>query len=533
MLKKIFLLSVLTLQFGMYAQDDVSYQATTKVTLKKGADVKASRRSTITDMIGFDERGFYALKGSYSLFQSSSEIQFYDKNFALMSEEDFKPVVGDRKSTVNNIIMWNKEIYVFHNYKDGKTKLNTLYVQKVDKKSLTLTNEITEIASIDFSGKMKFNAGSFSSAISRDSTKLLVYYQLPYDNGEPERFGFHVYDSNMKEIWSKDIILPYEEELFQVADFTMGDDGSVYLTGKLYNEKVKNKVRGQVNYKYMILSYKNNGEDFKEYEMSLGDKFITDVKIAVLNNGDIACAGFYSDRGTYSMKGSCYLRIDGSTGSILHTSTNEFGIDFLTQNLTERQEKKVKKKEAKGKNIELFDYDLDNLIIRDDGGVVLIGEQYFVRVVTTTTTTANGGTTTRTDYHYYYNDIVVVNINPDGDIEWTQKIAKRQHSVNDGGYFSSYALMVYKDKLYFFFNDNPRNLSYTGSGKVYYMPFKKSVVTMVEVNGRGDITRESLFSMKEAEVMTRPKVCEQISPDKMILFGQYKKMHRFTEVQFK
>lgn len=532
-MRRIILLTALTLHIGGYAQDDVTYEATTKVTLKKGADVKASRRSTITDMIGYDERGFYALKGSYSMLQSSSDIQFYDKNYALINEEEFRPEVGGKKSIINNIIMWDKEIYVFHNYKDGKTKLNTLYVQKVDKKSLELTNDIIEIASIDFSGKMKFNAGSFSSSISIDSTKLLVYYQLPYDNGEPERFGFHVFDTEMKEIWSKDVILPYEEELFQVADFSIGDDGSVYLTGKLYNEKVKEKVRGQVNYKYVILSYKNNGEDFKEYEMDIEDKFITDVKIAALTNGDIACAGFYSDKGSYSMKGSCYLRIDGATGNILHTSTSEFGIDFLTQNLTEKQEKKVKKKEAKGKSVELFNYDLDNLIIRSDGGVVLVGEQYYVRVVTTTTTSANGGTTTRTDYHYYYNDIVVVNISPAGDIEWTQKIAKRQHSVNDGGYYSSYALMVYKDKLYFFFNDSPRNLSYTGTGKVYNMPFKKSVVTMVEVNAEGDVMRESLFSMKESEVMTRPKVCEQISPNKMILFGEYKKTHRFTEVQFK
>lgn len=516
-----------------FAQDDVTFEASTKVQLTKGADVKAKKNETIEDIIGFDDRGFYAVKAGASMLQFKNTIQFYDDHYSLINEEELEPEVDGRSSQINNIIYWNDEIYVFHSYKDSKTKLNTLYVQQLDKKSLTLSHEIQEIGSVDFSGKMKFNAGSFSTSISMDSTKLLVYYNLPFDHSEPERFGFHVYDANMKQIWQKEVILPYEEELFNVADFTLDDEGNVYLTGKLYSERAKERVRGQVNYKYVILSYKNKGEDFKEVEMSLGDKFITDVRVAALLSGDIACAGFYSDKGSFSIKGSCYLRINGATGEVLHTSTNEFGIDFVTQNLTERQEEKAKKKEAKGKNVEMFEYDLDDLVMRSDGGVILIGEQYFVRVVTTTTTSSNGGTTTRTTYHYYYNDIIVVNISPEGEIEWTEKIAKRQHTTNDNGFYSSYAKMVYKDKLYFFFNDDARNLSYTGSGKVYNMPLKKSVVTMVEVDAKGNVARESLFSMKDAEVMTRPKVCEQMSPDRMMLFGEYKKMHRFTEVRFK
>ena len=38
--------------------------------------------------------------------------------------------------------------------------------------------------------------------------------------------------------------------------------------------------------------------------------------------------------------------------------------------------------------------------VKEDGGAILIGEQYFVRIVTTTTTTANGGTSTSTTYYY-------------------------------------------------------------------------------------------------------------------------------------
>jgi hypothetical protein len=193
------------------------------------------------------------------------------------------------------------------------------------------------------------------------------------------------------------------------------------------------------------------------------------MQIAINDERDIICGGFYSEKGTFSIKGSYFLKIDGQTQEIKAKSFKEFGIDFITQHMTQRQEKKAKKKAAKGKNIELYEYDLDNIILRDDGGAYLIGEQFFVKVVTRTTTGSNGHTSTSTTTYYYFNDILVINMSPSGEIEWTEKIPKRQRTTNDGGFFSSYALSVVKDKLYFVFNDHPKNLFYkAGQTHTFY-----------------------------------------------------------------
>ena len=107
-------------------------------------------------------------------------------------------------------------------------------------------------------------------------------------------------------------------------------------------------------------------------------------------------------------------------------------------------------------------------------------------------------------------------------------------SLCDGGFYSSYALTEFDDKLYFIFNDNPKNLFYKGEGKIYNFNKgkKESLVVLVELNMDGEQTREALFSMKAAEVIIRPKVCEQISKNQMILFGQKKKIQRFAKVTF-
>ena len=48
----------------------------------------------------------------------------------------------------------------------------------------------------------------------------------------------------------------------------------------------------------------------------------------------------------------------------------------------------------------------------------------------TKSTDSKGNTHTTTTYHYYYNDIIVVNISPKGDIDWTIKIEKtRSHGA--------------------------------------------------------------------------------------------------------
>jgi hypothetical protein len=205
------------------------------------------------------------------------------------------------------------------------------------------------------------------------------------------------------------------------------------------------------------------------------------------NKGNIICGGFYSDKGTTTMKGAYFFTIDFTTKAIVKKSFKEFGVEFLTQNLTEREKEKVEKKLEKGKEVEEYAYKLDDLILREDGGLVLVGEQAYS--VTTTHYSSSGMSYKET--RYYYNDIVVVNISPEGEIEWGTKIPKRQMTTNDGGYFSSYLMVVLKDKLYFIFNDCPKNLNVQKEGKYcFFNAFNESVAVLVELDGAGNYSKE-------------------------------------------
>jgi hypothetical protein len=134
---------------------------------------------------------------------------------------------------------------------------------------------------------------------------------------------------------------------------------------------------------------------------------------------------------------------------------------------------------------------------------------------------------------FYYNDLIVVRVSPEGEIERTDKIEKRQKSSGDNGFYSSYALGIIGDRLCFVFNDHPDNLNLKKGKPVTINTFaKKATAVLVTLYQDGEQTREELFNRKETGIITRPKVCEQISEREMILFGQRKKKQRFASITF-
>lgn len=514
----------------MFIQVCASAQAPLNV--KWGKEFNAPRNSTVADIIGYDASGFYVLKSKFAAFSNSTlELDKFDNNLNPSKSIELELSEGGKRTNLEHIVHLDGQLLMFTSFPDQRTKINALYVQPVNKQTLlpSNTNKV-KIAEINYEGNSKRNSGSFSFRLSQDSSKVLIFYSLPYDYREPEKFGFLVMDKEMNQLWQQNVTLPYRDDLFDVESFKVDNYGNVYLLGLLYKDVRRAKRKGEANYQYKVLSYTDQGATAREYSVSLPDKFLTDMQIGIRSNKDIVCSGFYSDQGKLSIRGTFFLSIDAETKEIKTKSFKEFDIDFITQNMTERQAEKAKRKEERGQEQELYEYDLDKLIVRSDGGALLIGEQFFINTVTTTTY-FNRMPMTRTVTHYYYNDIIMVSIRPDGTIDWAVKIPKRQHSVDDGGFYSSYAMAINRDKIYFVFNDNPNNLDYSGVGRVSQTPSRNQVVTVVSVNPRGEMKRQ-ILGAGAGEVIIRPKVCEQISYSEMLLFGQRRRTQQFGRITF-
>ena len=192
--------------------------------------------------------------------------------------------------------------------------------------------------------------------------------------------------------------------------------------------------------------YHISEDDESEMKIDLDGKRVEAMSFSSDNDRIFVITGVYGDKDKSGVTGMFYLKADFKRQEILVEGFEEFGEDFITSDWSDRRNKKLDKRKAKGKGVGpiLYSYRMRDIHALEDGGIVGTMEQFCIRVVTTRD--PNTGAT-RTTYYYYYNDIVAYKDCADGGFDRLSKIDKYQVSTNDGGYFNSYARFVTEEEM--------------------------------------------------------------------------------------
>lgn len=505
--------------------------------LSWGPEYKWNIKGDIPEIVCSNADGYYVFTqkavGLYGL-GTKYIIAKYNSKMEKLKEAEIELKEKDNDLELEFVVSLNDKIYILSSFRNKKLKKNFLFYQTLNKETLQPEKNLTKISEINYEGYKNSNDGSYSFVISPDSTKIAVYYNLPYEKGESEKFGYHIFDNNFNEIYQNKITLPYNDELFEISSFNVSNIGGFNLVGIEYNEKKSVWKVKPTNYKYHILSYNQDDPSGKDLPIVLEGKFINDLMCGSNNNNELIGAGFYSSMGTASIEGSFYIRINPETGEILADSYQKFSLDFMTQNMTDKQKQKTNKKASKGKDVEMWEYEMKGIIHKENGGVVVIGEQYYVQVVTRTSTSSNGSVTTTTTYYYHYNDIILINIDASGEIAWTQAIPKRQVTTSPIMQRAcSFFTAIVDDKIVIIFNDHPKNILYKKGSPIYATNLGKNTTTVVvEVEADGMFNRKVLFDAKESKAICLPHACQQITPEEVIIFGAKGNKYKFAKLNF-
>ncbi len=533
-IKKLISLSLSFVCFFAFTQVASAQTKTKKATVQQGAEVD-TKRSSIIEISGTDETGYYSVRSE----RKKLFIEHLNKE---MVTDKSQEIIEEAADNYNYCTLMEGNFYLFTINTDKKARTSTLGYHKVNKKTLVVDPVSHDLVVAKVGSKRDFFGNLFQHSISPDESSLL-YYSVDKERDEAgnlptdSRFHLAVFDSQLKKQWEKDIKIALPPEQFSVQQVKVDNNGVVYIIGIEYQEKSDARISrraGTPSFTYRIYRYAANGNDVTEIPIELKDKFITDVQVDAAPNGDFIAAGFYSEKGTFSVKGAFYICIDGKTRDIKAQKYSEFESDFVTQYFTAKEKNKQKKKEAKGDEPELFDFEMDELLIRADGGATLIAEQFRTYTVCTTTTNANGTTSTTCTTYYVYNDIMVLSFEPDGSLAWKCKIPKRQTTSQDGGYYSSYAFAAVGDKLYFVYNDNPKNTYLKPGEPIYFFSPRRDVaVILAEVDATGKVTRELLMTTEKGDINIRPKLCVQTGTKEMLILAEKSKLYQFSKVEFK
>lgn len=515
---------------------------TDKVTVEDGPE-NDTKKSYVVGMFGHDATGYYTLRWEKKklLVEHLTMAMAVDNSVEMEKQEyDEMDLVFDAAIQMDN------KFYFLYTARDYDAEIVYLYARPLNAKTLQPDGSYTKLSEQKWASDKKFQRQAafeafspFTTLLAENKTCLMVETHAPYndDPNEQEEFHLAVYKSDLSLDWERQVKTTFNADLFTITNIRLDDNGDVSMVGVEYKEVLTEKQKrrsGKPNYTHHLLRYTGKGTQFMEMPIELHGKFITDLRIATAATGDITVAGFYSEIGTFSIKGAFYLNIDPSSKQVKAEKFSEFGTEFITLGLTDREEKKVKKKEAKGDEPEMNEFDMRDLVLRSDGGATLVAEQYMFYVTTNTYTDAQGHTSTTYTDHYLYNDIIVISFGSNGDLLWKTKITKRQHTTNDFGVWSSYFMAVVGDNLYFIFNDNPKNLFLEQDETPYkFTAAKDLAVVLVEVNSTGKQTKELLFTQERGDAMVQPRLAEQTAPKEVVVCSQRAKIFQYSKLIFK
>jgi len=506
-----------------------------------GQQTASPKNSLLENILGGDDTHVYALKVKSN--GSGDANRYYidtysKKSLGLISttaynlpvqterssfwEQFFMHAGKFRTSQIEKVIYLNGKFFVFSSFYSRNKQMNYAYVQTISEKG-QLNPEIHPVDSIVADSKR--NTGLFKIVLSADKKHFLVSHTEPLDMYPFERFSCKILNEDLSPFWKKDFELPYKDKQFHIAKYCLDSAGNLFILVNIDKDK-ENQARNKPAYRYSIFAYFCKRDQLREYTIDLGDKYISEITCDLNAAGDLICAGFYSKNSESSQAGTFFLKIDKTSTEVAERNIHEFDKDFLMEFMTER-------KVDKGK--ELYNFDIHYLLLRDDGSAVMIAEQYFMDIVSYYNPASRSYSYA---YHYYYNDIIVVGFDPKGQTTLLKKISKYQHTVNDGGPYSSFVLVDGKDMLHFIYNDNPdnshRSESEIAHGHVENMNNPgRSVVVMVSMDMKGNTQRTQLLDnhARKNKCWFRPKMNKNITEKDLILFsgtGKYYRLGRVT-----
>ncbi|MTB51678.1 hypothetical protein [Lewinella sp. W8] len=337
---------------------------------------------------------------------------------------------------------------------------------------------------------------------SEDDTKLLVLLVE-----QQSEIRYVTVDLEAMEVMYDSKLTP--EKFFFNDDFLQAEvtnEGDMYFIIERYNFRSKRK-----DHEYEIHQFRANNRQVSSFNVNLKDSLTYDIYFRFDNlNNRLLAGGLYSTKELTRANGYFFLKINPGNPSAPSTYFQPFPMSLI-ENVTEKRVNK--------KNPSIDELSVRDMVIRQDGGAVIITERNRQLERRSSAARAqvinNFGIRPLIDYHY--NELIAFSVHADGQPHWTNILHKKQYSQDDGGVYSSYLLMRSPSRLRFLFNDEIR--------------FENTVSEYV-MNGRGEFDRNSLFHTRDLNLRLRFRDGIQVAGNEVILPSEHRNKLRLVKMTY-
>lgn len=384
-------------------------------------------------VVGLDAKGLFVYSENYR----DKYLKKYNFQLAPLWEKQLP--LEDKNIVVEDVTITKKHNFIFFSIYNYSGKKHGLFCQKVNQQDRSIQQPITIFDQRDIGWK---NRSDFKIFSSRD---LKTFIAIHYNNSirDQKHLSIRFLDERLIEKNKTTFSLSDDEIKYQIKKTILGEDGNLYLL--IYVEDTDKKLTDPARYFYKIVQINSTNGLSQDISLKSSEYILNALSLDFdKKNNQLVLGGFYSEESRKSIKGSLLVQVSiDSSLEIKNVGFDKFGTEFLTRLIGSKNAKKER---------ELTSYKIKHLIIRSDGGAVLIAESTYETTQTYVQYNINYPTQRNITY-YHYDEIIVLSINPDGKKDWEQIIPKSQVS-RDRQDLGSFILMRLSDKLSFVFNED-------------------------------------------------------------------------------
>lgn len=548
-MKKITFLFVLVLFIASasYAQNRVG-----EIEFSFGEKID-EQRGKLVKIVGETSDRIYALglRGKKNFYINT----FSSEDMSLISNILIElPEINDRDLEFEEMLMVGTKIYAIGSFYDRRNKESNLIAIEISQEGKLTGNE-----HILFSIQVDRHSerGAYFFRRSHDGDQLLAMHVSILKKQDMIQYQVKLLDENMEVSLNHNEQLPYEAKNgghFGIEDYDVSPYGDVFI---VINESYRDRKLKKHIENFELHSFKKNNDYNKEVlKLNVSDNYIVNCKMRVGFDNVVQMVGFYGEttsrgRTKGKLKGIYNFNINTVNNTVGNQKFNEFDLETRIKILGERRANR-------GRDLNPL-YSINNIILRADGGVIVLSEFQTIAVGNS----SGIGPLSFTPITYTSNEIIITSLDENGNLEWSNVVPKEQvvsttvfsvsfvafigtgSGVSVGSGFTipisemgrgpEYigAVPIYDNgKLTILFNDNARNVGETDIDKIRRMSrYNIAVPTAFQFDSQGNMTRIDPEDAAKDQLIMRPSVLLRKSNNEFIIFTSRRSEERLSRIR--
>ena len=392
-------------------------------------------------IIGQDAQGFFMLQSNLPLeldrdrvgFKNRKyKVAYYKNNLARAWSNLVEP--SPSGASVEAVAFANGKVVVASTlYNKGDDALG-LYARWINNQGVEVRNQL--VGTIKQTGQ----ADKPMLAISGNQL-LLALFVLENSGSESQTLHFLLTDSTLNVLKQKSLSIPYGEKSYSVEELSVSNNGDLHVLGVRSRKNQGNGRKREED--FVLFSSPLEVDSLREFVVGSGNKDVTSASLAFDNlNNRLVCAGFYAEKNSTTGAGVMLAMLD---------MNNPQSLEIVSSPIDNQTQLKILGERNRSHDIGLINYPIRQIILRNDGGAVILAEAFFANDYSYYDYFTQSYTRS---IEYHFNNIVTVSVNANGSIHWLNVIRKNQVSTDDAGSFSSYCPVLTEKEFILLYNSD-------------------------------------------------------------------------------